>query len=539
MLKNTSLKNIVALIMWCSLISGCGENPKEKEYIDNSIKQFLEYNEIASVTPRLSISNILTKMTEVKLNMQKQEYSKYCRNEVDTIIKSMENIQNAYKSFIADEFVDSYNVKDAEQILKSFLHVHSCYAMKQTILLMDELQNKEISDIDTIVKYINNGADATIETDIGYTPLMAVSKYGNNPDIIDMLINLGSNINRKMEIINMDALQLASLYNNNDDIVKRLVSYGANVNSKNSDGATPLVLACMKNSNPKIIETLVEKGANIKERFNGRNMLEIACISNESANVVRHLLKYEKDMPKSENLLLLASKESSSPEVIETLIQSGYNVNEKEKNRTALSNACAYTKNKQIIQTLIENGADVYFNDNDAYFSATLNDTLSYKEIKEILDTAKKEKDLEQRNIEGKPAFIDTWINSGNKNVKIIEDDIAKGKNINAVDADDWTPLMYLSNNAKDTKALKILIDKGSNINAVDIDGMSALMLACATSENKNVVELLLNNGADVTIKDKYGHTAHDYAKRNKKIPYQEIEKILNTPKKAHDDNIK
>ncbi len=63
----------------CFFLTACGEKAEEKIFLDKNIKSFLEYAEIANVTPKISLSNILTKMSELKLHIQDHKFSPNCQ----------------------------------------------------------------------------------------------------------------------------------------------------------------------------------------------------------------------------------------------------------------------------------------------------------------------------------------------------------------------------------------------------------------------------------------------------------------------------
>ncbi|HYZ84951.1 MAG TPA: ankyrin repeat domain-containing protein [Bryobacteraceae bacterium] len=64
-------------------------------------------------------------------------------------------------------------------------------------------------------------------------------------------------------------------------------------------------------------------------------------------------------------------------------------------------------------------------------------------------------------------------------------------------------------------KVAQALIDAGANVNAVDSRGMTALMLSVVSDRHDPAVtKLLLAKGAKTDLKDKYGATALDWAKR-------------------------
>lgn len=83
---------------------------------------------------------------------------------------------------------------------------------------------------------------------------------------------------------------------------------------------------------------------------------------------------------------------------------------------------------------------------------------------------------------------------------------VAGGQNLNAPDAEGYTPLMWAALNGQ-VPAVATLIHLGAGLDMQDKEGYSALMWA---TQNKYevVVRQLLNAGASVNLRDRHGYTA-------------------------------
>jgi len=198
--------------------------------------------------------------------------------------------------------------------------------------------------------------------------------------------------------------------------------------------------------------------------------------------------------------------------------------------------------------------------------------------------------DADKRDINGRTALMRA---SKDGNIRLMEDLIYSGANINAQDNDGWTPLMFASRFQKNEKAVSLLIKKGADIKKKNNYGMTALILASGFSENSSIVnfllskrsvsenevrsafiyaitndapistidlfvkkgmkiniaydgktplmhaaksnkttkiiEYLLNNGAKTTYKSTDGKTAYQYAKENSRLPHDSIYWKLNS----------
>jgi ankyrin repeat protein len=117
---------------------------------------------------------------------------------------------------------------------------------------------------------------------------------------------------------------------------------------------------------------------------------------------------------------------------------------------------------------------------------------------------------------------------------------VKKGVTIDATDGEVGnTALMMAATNALATNqldCLKLLIANGANVNAQSDDKFTALHFVCNGGDNAcaggkaSIVELLLKAGADASLKDEYGRTALDLAKRNIYCRMECIKLIENPP---------
>ena len=86
------------------------------------------------------------------------------------------------------------------------------------------------------------------------TPLTGAAGYTKYPEVIDQLITLGADMEKR---VNNDetALMIAAQYNHNPGITKKLVMLGANINDKSKQGMTAMDYAKL-NNNKSVIEEL-------------------------------------------------------------------------------------------------------------------------------------------------------------------------------------------------------------------------------------------------------------------------------------------
>lgn len=92
--------------------------------------------------------------------------------------------------------------------------------------------------------------------------------------------------------------------------------------------------------------------------------------------------------------------------------------------------------------------------------------------------------------------------------MKKVEELINNGCDINLKDCYGYTPLIIASMYHNKNMVI-LLIEKGANVNLVDIDCRTALMY---TVDNYDITKLLIDSGADVNLIDINGKTALIYA---------------------------
>ena len=152
---------------------------------------------------------------------------------------------------------------------------------------------------------------------------------------------------------------------------------------------------------------------------------------------------------------------------VEELINKGYNLNKQDPSTglTTLMEVAKIDENPELIEALIEHGADVNAKD----FAGTT--VLMYASVY-------------------------------NNNPAIIETLIKHGADINAKDRQGRTALILAITNDKDVTTIDTLIANGANVNDKFIHNSTALYLAASISSYTEVIETLINHGAIVRADD-------------------------------------
>jgi ankyrin repeat protein len=123
-----------------------------------------------------------------------------------------------------------------------------------------------------------------------------------------------------------------------------------------------------------------------------------------------------------------------------------------------------------------------------------------------------------------------TPLHRAGKNKENIEILLAHGANINAVDAQGLTPLMTAVRNPACTREIvQAFLSGQPNINVTDRNGQSALILAAKNTSwaEAEIITLLLNAGANAKLEDNTGRTALDWFDQNRRINQSPVRKEL------------
>ena len=221
--------------------------------------------------------------------------------------------------------------------------------------------------------------------EIDMTALQIAAISNKNPEVIRTLVELGANIEAKIDILEQTVLMMAAHENNNPEIIRALVELGADIDAVDCRGATAFMAASNFNKNPEIIRMLFELGSKVNAKDNeGRTSLMWAAWSNENPEIIRTLVKMGNDINAQDNVgrtpLMYASYYNTETEIIRTLVEFGANVNTRDnKGWTALIYAIKHSPlppiyisfhigsrtEEAIVHTLLELGANINAKDNE------------------------------------------------------------------------------------------------------------------------------------------------------------------------------
>lgn len=212
-----------------------------------------------------------------------------------------------------------------------------------------------------------------------------------------------------------------------------------------------------------------------------------------------------------ETALMLACQRWDTS-IVELLLNSGANINQSnryDQTPLILATQVNYNNNSEIIKLLINKGADVDIEDVFGETALTIASKYYSVEIVELLFKS-------QKDIAKKSGLLNKMLfNAVDRSYKeLIQLLLDLGADINSLDKEGNTPLINAVTQKSEKKEfINFLIQMGANVNAQGKKGSTALMKACDWSRDRNV-QLLIELGADIDIKNNFGKTAFDIARR-------------------------
>ncbi len=232
----------------------------------------------------------------------------------------------------------------------------------------------------TVKFFLDKGIDVNVKDDDNNSPISIAAEYSDNPEVLQTLIDAGADIHvtpRDGETL----LISAAGRNPNPEITKFLLNLGFDTEDRDDEGFTALLNAAAWQRNPDVFDVLMAAGANKRVKSkNGDTMLHLVSynrseevarlvsdvfftsdVNNSGENCLEKMLKYGTS-PRVLKVLLKKMQEeqifiactNEEPEILETLIKSGYNVNTMDSNRmTPIMFAAKVNSNPVVMKMLL------------------------------------------------------------------------------------------------------------------------------------------------------------------------------------------
>ena len=384
---------------------------------------------------------------------------------------------------------------------------------------------------------VESGIDVNATNKNGVTPLMKASRRGNI-DAISVLLHAGADPN----IIDGNGntlLHYAVYVYCRKEVLQEIVESGVDVNATNRNGITALMKASRR-GHIDAISVLLHAGVdpNIVD-CNGNTLLHYAVYGDCSMEVLQAIVESGVDVNATNRdkitVLMVASTHRNrdaifvllhagvdpnivdgngntllhyavdgdySKEVLQSIVESGIDVNATNKNGITALMMASRRGNIDAISVLLHAGADPNIVDGDG--NTLLHYAVYVDCSKDVLQAIVHSCiDVNTTNRDGITALMTAsrW-----GNIDAISVLLHAGVDPNIVDCNGNTLLHYAVDGDYSKEVLQTIVESGVDVNATNWDGITVLMLA-STHGNRDAISVLLHVGADPNIIDVDGNT--------------------------------
>lgn len=303
---------------------------------------------------------------------------------------------------------------------------------------------------------------------------------------------------------NETLLHIAARYNQ-PEMVKILINKGLNINASNQAGNTPLHLAVFSGSYA-LIELLFKHGADYQLRNQrGRTALEYVSYG-KNPQIYNLFLAKDKDILRYKSAegagLLHWAATAADTAGFSFLLAKGLNARAEDNNGSNVVHWAYSSGDKTMLLYLKNKGLDYNLVSSQGYSPITV--AMLQKNLKTIEFLLENGLPVNHKfPPENSTLFIEAC-NQGA--VEIAAYLVAKGADVNAVDANGFSALCWSVNNNRPL-ITTFLLEKGANVNITTNDGRTPLLIALQR-DSLPVINQLAEHGADFKSVDSSGMSA-------------------------------
>jgi ankyrin repeat protein len=333
---------------------------------------------------------------------------------------------------------------------------------------------------------------------------------------------------------------IAMRQKNDDEINVKVVAATKNIESRfrkilsenYSDLNMALNYALHRDQDYELIEAFVTAGADIN--FSDKIIIcYYECLYREELSYKKCYEKCHKNKKEdSGGPLIIAVKEKCTKEIIQLLIESGANVNDVERHfhdgtslpdtysewsplPSAIHNISDENPDYEIMNILINAGANINFRYRSG--QTPLFGKVIYSDNPDVISTLINYGiDVNVQDQEGNNVLMKAMGRSiKDKLPEIVRILLNAGINVNAKAADGNTALILAARENCQMEVIQALVEAGADINAQENNGETVLMWAARSHQSPELISFLVKSGADINAMDNNKATVTDYARRN------------------------
>lgn len=207
------------------------------------------------------------------------------------------------------------------------------------------------TDLGKVELLLEHGANPNLASKRGRTALLVAAMSDRSAPIVRLLIDKGADVQAK-DFLKTTALKAAT-FGNDTETVRLLLDAGLDPNAADLPGLTPLMMAAGWNGNLETVKMLLAKGANVNAVSRPVMGLPTRIAPSKFGNLTA----------------LIMAAPFGPPELIQTLLDAGANVNAKDvRGMTPLMLAVATDhQDPAVIRLLLSRGADPRMKDESGF----------------------------------------------------------------------------------------------------------------------------------------------------------------------------
>ncbi len=357
---------------------------------------------------------------------------------------------------------------------------------------------------------VGQGADVHAEDAKKRTPLTCAALNGQ-VDVTRDLLGLGASANARDSSA---ATPLhAAVINDHFDVARVLLERGSDANAQNMDGSTPMTLA-VSNGNLSMMDLLLQKGAEVEKiGERGLSPLEIVSRGGHTA-AIQWLLMRGADINPRNACPLVEAMFANQPHIVRILQDAGANINAMNQLGYTALGAAVKQGNMNIVQRLINAGADVSLSRRGLADGTPLH-MAAFKGDEALVSLLL----YHGADVHARGGELGTVLQTAiySQNIDVVKTILRHSPDVNTSAGSYGTTPLQLAVLLRDPQILTELLESHANPNMASSFGIMPLHHAVYLGWETGI-EKLLSYGANPEAVDLYGQSCFDSAHPDKKI---------------------